>query len=92
MVNCQSIIHSIVFNSKPNTRNATQTLLTTGTLLLIAIACTPQPMGPPNAKRQQIDLGTRSISVNEVINTLMETPAREDEATIERQIQLLSAT
>jgi len=44
------------------------------------------------AKREQIDLGRRIMSVKELIKTLMEEPDLEDEAQIERQIQLLTTS
>ena len=42
------------------------------------------------AKREQIDLGRRIMSVKELIKVHMETPDLEDEEQVERQIQLLS--
>lgn len=44
------------------------------------------------AKREQIDLGRRIMSVKELIKTLMEKPDLEDEDQIERQIQLLTTS
>jgi len=44
------------------------------------------------AKREQIDLGRRIMAVKELINTLMEDPDLEDEAQVERQIQLLTTS
>jgi len=44
------------------------------------------------AKREQIDLGRRIMSVKELIKTLMEEPDLEDEAQVERQIQLLATS
>jgi len=44
------------------------------------------------AKREQIDLGRRIMAVKELINTLMEEPDLEDEAQVERQIQLLTTS
>lgn len=42
------------------------------------------------AKREQIDLGRRILSVKELIKVHMEEPDLEDEDQIERQIQLLT--
>jgi len=42
------------------------------------------------AKREQIDIGRRILAVKELIKTLMEEPDLEDEAQVERQIQLLT--
>lgn len=44
------------------------------------------------AKREQIDLGRRIMSLKELIKTLMEEPDLEDEDQIERQIQLLTTS
>jgi len=44
------------------------------------------------AKREQIDLGRRIMSVKELIKTLMEEPDLEDEEQVERQIQLLTTS
>jgi len=44
------------------------------------------------AKREQIDLGRRIMSVKELIKTLMEEPDLEDEQQVERQIQLLTTS
>jgi len=44
------------------------------------------------AKREQIDLGRRIMSVKELIKTLMEDPDLEDEEQVERQIQLLTTS
>jgi len=42
------------------------------------------------AKKEQIDIGRRILAVKELITTLMEEPNLEDEAQIERKIQLLT--
>ncbi len=44
------------------------------------------------AKREQIDLGRRIMAVKELIMVHMETPNLEDEAQVERQIQLLTTS
>jgi len=44
------------------------------------------------AKREQIDLGRRILSVKELIKVHMEEPDLEDEEQIERQIQLLTTS
>ena len=44
------------------------------------------------AKREQIDLGRRILSVKELIKVHMEEPDLEDEGHIERQIQLLTTS
>jgi len=44
------------------------------------------------AKREQIDLGRRIMAVKELIMVHMETPDLEDEAQVERQIQLLTTS
>lgn len=44
------------------------------------------------AKREQIDLGRRIMSVKELIKVHMEEPDLEDEEQVERQIQLLTTS
>jgi len=44
------------------------------------------------AKREQIDIGRRIMAVKELIMVHMETPNLEDEAQVERQIQLLTTS
>jgi len=45
-----------------------------------------------SAKKEQIDIGRRILSIEELIKTHMEEPDLEDEEQIERQIQLLTTS
>jgi len=44
------------------------------------------------AKRDQIDIGRRILSIKELIKVHMEEPDLEDEDQVERQIQLLTTS